>query len=131
MTRTQERGEGKIGCILSLLVLIGGIAFGIKLLPVLYGNYTLAEFAGDLAGRAGIFKPDGLERDLRDKAQNLEIPEALAKGAMTIVVTGSPTDGSGICTIRLNYTRTVDLYGFYKFDIRTDDTIRRNVMDAR
>jgi hypothetical protein len=131
MDRTQERGEGKIGCILSLLVLIGGIAFGIKVLPVLYSNYTLAEFAGDLAGRAGIFKPDGLERDLREKAHDLEIPEALARGAMTIVVTGSPTDGTGVCTIRLDYTRTIDLYGIYKFDVRTNDTIRKNVMDVR
>ena len=130
MFRPNERGEGKIGCIFSLLVLLGGIAVGFRVLPVLYSNYTLSEYAGELGTKAGIFKLEGLQKELRDKARELEVPEALAQGAMTISATGNPTEG-GVCTVHLKYTRSVDLYGYYKFDIKTDDTLTRKYIDAR
>ncbi len=126
---TRERGEGKAGCIVTLLVLIIGIAAGVKLFPVFYSNNSLAEYAGDLAGQAGLKPEPLLVSMLRAKAQALEIPEALDESAMTINVHGDSQ--SGICTINLNYSRTVDLYGVYPLTIDTHKTITRNFVDAR
>jgi hypothetical protein len=130
MIRSNERGEGKIGCITSLLVLALGVAAGIKVLPVLYSNYSLAEYAGDLAGKAGLFKVEDLEKDLRDKARELEIPEAMPRGAMTMTASGNPNEG-GVCTVRLHYSREVDFYGFYKLTLKTDERVTRKFIDAR
>jgi hypothetical protein len=130
MLRSRERGEGKIGCILSLLVMAAAIAGGVRVLPVLYGNYTLAEFAGEQAGKAGIFKLEGLEKELRSKAKDLDIPEALAPGAIAMTATGNPTEG-GYCTVRLAYTRKVDLYGIYQLTLNTDEKITKQYIDAR
>ena len=126
---SRERGEGKIGCILSLLVLVAGIAAGIKIIPVYYTNNNLQEYASDLAGQAG-FKPlPQLEAQLRSKADDLGIPEALDKGAMTLSMVGDPTLGT--CTIRLDYVRAVDLYGAYTLQIHTRKTISRTYRDVR
>ena len=130
MDRRKERGEGKIGCIISLVVLIVGVGVGVKVLPVLYSNYTLAEYAGEVASKAGLYKIEGLQGDLRDKARELGVTEAMARGAMTFSTTGNPTEG-GICTVSLKYDRDVDLYGYYKFTIHTDDRVSRKYVDAR
>jgi hypothetical protein len=126
---SRERGEGKIGCILSLLVLAAGIALGVKIIPVYYTDNNLAEFAGDLAGQAGFKPPADLQTELRGRADSLGIPEALAEGAMTIRTVGDPA--AGTCTVRLNYTRTIDLYGLYPLTIHTDKTISRVYRDYR
>jgi hypothetical protein len=126
---SRERGEGKIGCFLSLLVLAGGIAAGIKIIPVYYTNNNLEEFASDLAGQAG-FKPlPQLEAEMRNKADLLGITEALKKGAVAVSVIGDPSLGT--CNIRLDYTRPVDLYGAYTLQIRTHKTISRTYRDLR
>jgi hypothetical protein len=126
---SRQRGEGKIGCILSLLVFAAGIAAGIKIVPVYYSNNTLQEFAADLAGQAG-FKPrPQLETELRNKAELLGIPEALDKGGMTVTIIGDPSLGT--CTIALDYTRVVDLYGVYTLPIRTHKSIARTYRDMR
>jgi len=129
MTSSRERGEGKIGCILSLLVLAAGIAVGFKVIPVYYTDNALAEFATELATKAGIFPVPALELQLREKAKEQEIPEALAEGAMSITTAGTPQAGS--CTIKLTYKRTVDLYGVYPLTIETRKVITKGYMDVR
>jgi len=127
--RHPERGEGKIGCIVSLLVmvLIGGLAF--KVVPVLFANNNLVTAAEDLGSRAGILSPATLEQQLKAKAVELEIPEALPKGAMTINVLGDKS--SGTCILKLHFTRKIDLFGVYTLPITVDKTITRPYMDAR
>jgi hypothetical protein len=129
MTSSRERGEGKIGCILSLLVLAGGIAVGLKVVPVLYSNNALEEYAADVATKASIFPVPALELQLRDKAKELEIPEALAEGAMTISASG--TQQVGTCTVKLTYSRKVDLYGVYPLTFETRKVITKGYMDVR
>ena len=70
MNASRERGEGKIGCILSLLVLIAGIAVGLKVIPVYYSDNALAEFATELATKAGIFPVPALELQLRERRRS-------------------------------------------------------------
>jgi hypothetical protein len=125
----RERGEGKIGCILSLLVLAAGIAAGIKIIPVYYANNTFQEFAGDLAGPAGFKPKTQVESELRSKADALDIPEALKPGALTVDLVGDAQLGT--CNIRLDYARAIDLYGVYTLQVRTHKTISRTYRDVR
>lgn len=127
--RTPERGEGKIGCFISLLVLLlaGGVAF--KLIPVFFSNGSLVNTAEDLGSRAALMPVSAMEQQIRSRAAELEIPEAMAKGAITISLMGD--QHSGTCNITLRYTRKIDLYGFYTFDLPTDKTVSRPYMDAR
>ncbi len=127
--RRNERGEGKIGCIVSLLVLIIVGAVAMKVVPVLYANNSLVNAAEDLGSRAGIMPVATLEQQLRAKASELEIPEALAKGGITFTILGDRS--AGTCIIKLKYTQKLDLYGAYTFPITTDKTISRPYMDVR
>lgn len=125
----RQRGEGKIGCMVSLLVLLVAGAAVYKLAPVIYSNSSLEKEAEDLAGRAGVIPPATLVLQLRDKARDLEIPEALRPGAMTLTTTGDSS--SGTCQVQLHYRRTVDFYGIYTLNLDTDKTISQPYMDAR
>jgi hypothetical protein len=127
--RTPERGEGKIGCISSLvaLVLVGAVL--IKVVPVFYSNNNLVSAAEDLGSRAGVMNKGTVEQQLLAKVVELEIPEAAAKGATKVELQG---DGhSGTCHITLHYTRKIDLYGIYTWSVETDKVISRPFMDGR
>jgi hypothetical protein len=128
-SRTSERGEGRIGCILTLLVLALAIAVGLKVVPVYYSNSSLVESAEDVAGQAGLYPVPALTAKLRDKAAELGIPEAAAEGATTVSTAGSKSLGT--CTITFDYNRVVDLYGFYSLTIATHKVVTRTYMDAR
>jgi len=127
--RMNERGEGKIGCVVTLLVLIIVGAVALKVVPVLYANNSLVNAAEDLGSRAGIMPVAALEQQLKAKAGELEIHEAVAKGAMTFTVVGD--HNAGTCIIRLKFTRKLDLYGAYTLPITLDKTISRPYMDVR
>jgi hypothetical protein len=128
-SRTRERGEGRIGCILSLLVLIAAVALSAKLLPVFYANYALKSYAEELGDKAGLYPPAVLEQQLRDKAKELHIPEALGEDALAVATTGE--QARGVCTINLRYRQTVDLYGITTLVVDTEKTIARPYMDSR
>ena len=127
--RSSERGEGKIGCFVSLIVLIIAAGLGFKIVPVFFSNNALVTTAEDLGSRAGIMPTASLEAQLRSRAVELEIPEALAKGAMTFHLLGDKN--SGTCIVKLHFTRKIDLYGAYTLPIDMDKTISRPYMDAR
>jgi len=127
--RTPERGEGRIGCIASLVALVIAGAVLIKVVPVFYSNNSFASAAEDLGSRAGTMNKATVEQQLLAKAVELEIPEAALKGATKVDVLG---DGhSGTCNITLHYTRKIDLYGLYTWPVETDKVISRPYMDGR
>ncbi|MDR3671604.1 MAG: hypothetical protein P4L36_12215 [Holophaga sp.] len=128
-SHSSQRGEGKIGCILTLLVFLAALALGLKVVPVYYANSNLQEYANDVAGEAGLYPLPELTAKMRAKASDLGIPEALADGAITISTTGSRSNG--LCTITLDYARTVDLYGTYPLVVATKKVVSRPYMDAR
>lgn len=128
-TRLQERGEGKVGCVLTLAVLLALGAAAAKIVPVYYANNAMAEAADDLASKAGILTVASIEQQLMSRARDLEIPEALRKGAIDVNVVGE--GHTGTCTIRLRYTRKVDLYGAYKHTVDMDKVVMKPYMDVR
>lgn len=116
--RHPQRGEGKIGCIISLLILIVATAVGIKAIPVFWTNNELKDAAKDLATRASVSPVESIEVQLRTKAKELDVFEAAAKGAIHVSKRG---DGQqGICYIQMRYERKIDLYGLYTWPVVTD-----------
>jgi hypothetical protein len=77
MTRLRrgERGEGRIGVIISLVILIVLIYLGVKYVPVMINSYNLRDFIEEEARYAAVRKGD---EDIRDrvyqKAQDLTLP---------------------------------------------------------
>ena len=134
--RKHERGEGKIGCVVSLLLLAAASALVIKVVPVLYSNNSLASAAEDIGSRTGLIseasneiRVKAISDQIRAKAVDLEIPEILQKGAIRVEVFGD--HNAGTCNIKLKYARKIDLYGIYTWTLETDKTISRPYMDAR
>jgi hypothetical protein len=112
---------------LLVLLLFGALAF--KLVPVYYGNSQLASYADDVAAQAGVDPLPVLQAKLRAKAKELDIPEALGEGAIGISASG--TKDAGTCTVTLDYTRTVDLYGVYPLVIATRKLISSQYINAQ
>lgn len=124
-----ERGEGKIGCVFTLLILVSLVAAGLKIVPVFYSNSSLEDAAKEAAGQAALYTIPALEAKLRSQAADMGIPEAGAKGAVKVTISGDRN--AGMCTISLNYTRVVDLYGVYTLEIPTHKVITLPYLDAR
>jgi hypothetical protein len=129
MSHSRARGEGRLGCLLSVAAFLVAASLAYKLVPVYYADSNLADYASDVAGEAGLNPIPALEAKMRAKAEELKIPEALAEGAISIRTTGAASAGS--CTIVLDYSKTVDLYGVYPMVINTRKTITRKYADLR
>ncbi len=128
-SRRKERGEGKIGCIISLLIFVvaGGIA--IKLVPVYMHHDDLVTACREAATRAGLVSIEELQKGLVAKALLLELPEAAQPGAVTITRTGDRR--SGFCTININYSEKVDFYGLTTYTMDFKKNFTQSYMDAR
>lgn len=114
----HQRGEGKIGCIVSFLILAGIVATGLKAVPIYWSDNELKDAAKDIASRASVIPVESIELQLRSKARELGIREAMIPGA--IRVSKSSEGLQGTCTISLRYKRTIDLYGVYKWVVEVD-----------
>lgn len=124
----HQRGEGKIGCILSLLVFGALAAAGYKAIPVYYADSELVD-ACDFIASAATRKPiETVEREVKEKARELGIPEVLAdKNAIRVVKSGSGE--AGMCTIILRYKRTIDFYGVYQWTKETNKRISKPIYE--
>lgn len=123
--RQRQRGEGKLGCIISTFVVILAVGIAIKAVPVYYSNSQFVDACNNMASEASRIPPDQLESDLRQKAKELEIPEAVPKGAVAVSMVQSGENG--MCTVKLRYKRVIDFYGIYQYDYVVDETIQRAV----
>ena len=92
--RIRQRGEGKAGCILTLLVFIAAVLAAIKIVPVYWNDNQLKDYADDACMRAMNGTAEALRKDIQKKAADLEIEEALASGAIKVTKSG---DRSGNC----------------------------------
>ncbi|GLH73071.1 hypothetical protein GETHLI_15730 [Geothrix limicola] len=122
--RQRQRGEGKIGCIISFLVLgvLGAVAY--KAVPVYYGNSELADACDFIASGAAGKPVETLEREVKAKAKELEVDEALTdKNAIRVTKVGAGE--AGTCTITLRYKRTIDFYGVYQWTLVTDKRLSK------
>jgi hypothetical protein len=127
----RQRGEGKVGCVLTLLIFCLLVAVGLKVVPVYYNNSELADACKFIASSASRIPLELVEKQARDKARDLGMGDVLAqKNAITVTKTGGGDGGAGLCTIRLKYKQSIDLYGVYKFDIVTDKKISEPILEG-
>jgi len=124
----HQRGEGKTGCIVSILVLgvLGAVAY--KVFPVYYGNSELIDACDFIASDAGKRPLEIIDREIRAKAKELGVFEVLTdKNAIRVTKSGG--EGGGTCTIVLRYKRTIDFYGVYKWTLETDKRITKPIFE--
>ena len=124
----HQRGEGKTGCIVSMLVLgvLGAVAY--KVVPVYYGNSELIDACDFIASDAGKRPLEIIDREIRAKAKELGVFEVLTdKNAIRVTKGGG--EGGGTCTIVLRYKRTIDFYGVYKWTLETDKRISKPIFE--
>lgn len=124
----HQRGEGKLGCLVSLLVLgtLGAAAY--KAVPVYYGNSELVD-ACDFIASGSARKPiEMVEREVKEKAKELGVVEALTQKNAIRVSKGGSAD-AGTCTIALRYKRDIDFYGVYKWSLETDKRITKPIFE--
>ena len=135
--RTRQAGEGKVGCFVTLTILIIAIATAIKAGPVYYSNNELVSaINSDIGPGASRARSDMPAEDLanqvatqiRSKAKELEIPEALKPGAVTVTASQGTSDTPGNVHVVLRYTRPVDFYGVYSYNFDTDQTLDITIM---
>ena len=125
----RQRGEGKFGCIVSLLVVgvLGAAAY--KAVPVYYGNSELIDACGFIASSASSKPVETIEREVKEKAKELMVIEALTqKGAIRVTKTSGGE--AGTCTIKLHYSRVIDFYGVYQWTLTTDSTTSKPIFEG-
>jgi hypothetical protein len=124
----HQRGEGKVGCFVTLLVLgiLGAAAY--KAVPVYYSNSELVDACDFIASGASKKPIETIDREVKEKARDLGVIEALTdKNAIRVTKTGGGE--SGFCTITLRYKRTIDFYGTYKWTLVTDKRISKPIFE--
>ena len=110
MVRLNPRhGQGKLGCILWLLVLLAVIGIAAKLIPVKIRSAELYDYMEEQALFAGRTGTEALKRRILDRAKDLDIP--LDKKNLSVVRRG------GRIQLRATYTIPVELPGYtYNWD---------------
>lgn len=117
----RQRGEGKVGCFVSFVVFALLIATAFKAVPVYWNDNELKDAAKDIASRASVIPVEAIQLQLRAKARDLEIGEAMVPGAIKVTKSGDGTQGT--CTINIHYKRKIDLYGIYQWVVEVNTTI--------
>ena len=75
MTRSRaQAGDGKLGCILWLLLVGVGALIGWKTIPVKIATSELYDFMIEQAKWAGSTPPETIEKRILGKAQELKLP---------------------------------------------------------
>lgn len=97
-------GQGKIGCVLWLLLLAGFVAVCLKVIPIKIHSAELYDFMEEQAMFAGRTSEETLKKRILDRAQDLELP--LTKKGLTVERRG------GRIRIRATYTVPVEFPGY-------------------
>ncbi|HEY5611867.1 MAG TPA: hypothetical protein VIL97_11730 [Thermoanaerobaculia bacterium] len=72
--RNRELGEGKVGCIISLIILLFALFVAYKMIPVKVRASQLRQTIIDEAKSAGMHKNPTIRRNIMEKAEELELP---------------------------------------------------------
>lgn len=133
----RQAGEGKVGCFITLTILIIAVAAAIKAGPVYFSNNELMNAIKTDIGPGASRAPSNMPADelasqvavqIRNKAKELDIPEAMKASAVTVTVRTGGSDAPGNVHVALKYTRPVDFYGVYSYDFITDETMDITIM---
>ena len=102
MTRTAgQRGEGRIGCIIWLLLLGAGVLVGFKTIPVKIATSELYDFMVEQAKWAAGAPADVIQRRIFNKAVELGLPVDTRK--VTVEKPGDNVRMRAIFTVPLEF----------------------------
>lgn len=115
MARRFERGEGKVGCVIGLILLVIAIWIGVKAIPVRVSVGALQDFVEQTAEKASLLRdtPGGDSKEkqivwlITQKAEQERLP---VKPENVEVLFSSQR-----CAIKVKYTVTIN-FGFYTYD---------------
>ena len=118
MTRSAGLGEGKLGCIiwLAVLLLAGIVAY--EAIPVKLASAELYDYMDDQARFGARASSSALKANVLKKAKDLDLP--VTKNDITVTKTG------GIIRMRCKFTKPVNVLGFtynWDFDLQVDRRI--------
>ncbi len=125
---TKQRGEGKVGCTVSLLVMAILVAIAIKVIPVYYADNQIYDIVARKAEQAAGRRAEDMEKEIRIAIRELGIPEAMAPRAITIRKTMSGDIGN--VTVTMRYSHKVDLYGIAQWPFNVDKTMSHPVLEG-
>lgn len=100
----RERGEGQLGCLFGVIVLLLGILIAYKLIPVKVKAAEMRDVVVDQAKSAGALSDKQIRATILRKAEELELPIE----SEDLSIDRGPND----ITIELEYTVPVDFPGY-------------------
>jgi len=74
MIRLNQRGEGKLGCAMGLLVLVAAVFIAYKMIPIKVKATEFRDAVFDQSRSAGRASTDSIRKALVDKAGQLRLP---------------------------------------------------------
>ena len=118
MRRNPRLGEGKLGCVLWLVVLILAGLIAYKAIPVKLASAELYDYMDDQARFGARASSDALKKSILRKAKELELP--VTARDVTVAKVG------GMVKMRCKFTVPVEILGFtydWDFDLQVDRRI--------
>lgn len=70
----SQRGESRAGCLLWVLVLLAGILFSSKIIPIKIATHQLKDRVEDIAERHPRWKQNKVHENIYRRAKELELP---------------------------------------------------------
>ncbi len=107
MTTLRSRGEGRLGCIMWLLLAAVGILIAVKAVPVKLNDVEFGDYIEEQAQFSGRVSGDTLRNRILKKAKELDIP--LEKKNLKVNKTTRRVE------IECRYTITLD-FGVYEYE---------------
>ena len=118
MRTLRERGEGRVGCFLWLLVVAATIMVAVKVVPVKLTDYEFGDYIEEQAQFATRASGETIRARILKKAKELDIP--LDKKKLKVEKNSN--------RVRINCSYTVKLdFGFYQHDLELKHSIDRPV----
>ena len=112
----RERGEGKLGLVIGLLVLIAAAMFLVEFIPLLVAKNELKDYMKEQAELAHDLEIKRIRKNVLKEAERLELP--LDKENLSV------NKKNGRIVFRAQYTLPVEM-PFYKFDWAIDEKLDR------
>ena len=116
--RTAGRGEGKLGCIIWLIVLLLAGLVAYEAIPVKLASTQLYDYMDDQARFGARASASALQARVLRRAKELDLP--VTKKDLTV------TKAGGIIRMRCKFTVPVSVLGFtydWEFDLKVDRQI--------
>ncbi len=118
MTVRQQRGEGAMKAVISIVVLIVVVIAGAKIVPLHVKGNEFWDTMQEQANFGGLRSPEKLQDAIFNKAQELGVP--IQRNEISITSRGQNI------IVSAKYTQTVDVFGYkyvYSFDRTSEKPI--------